>query len=226
MVFTDGVWVCSGADVAVVLVVAGAGVTVVFAIFVVFEPVPRFDDGTGAVVGSVCSSVCCAGSTSSPEVIAPPELRTITPVPGASTVSEDSDLTSSFVVSVEIETWFVVVLFEGLVVGSFGDGVVCVDASTDDAFASVAVTLAVDDVSSAHAAAGVANSPPTPSAIARPPTRPMYLAYVVPVGTVLQRTNNSFAAIIGSPAVPSSLFREFCVRNELSHANHSKVVEG
>ena len=74
----------------------------------------------------------------------------------------------------------VVVSFEGVDVGTVAGGLAPVGVVSDDWFASLDVELAVADASSAHAiAGGVANAPPMPSATARPPTRPMYLAYVV-----------------------------------------------
>lgn len=138
--------------------------------------------------GTFCSS--CPGPRGSssvvlvvsppPEVRAPPELRTTTPVPGVATVSDDDDSESFLGVSPALAELFVVVSFEGVDVGTVAGGLAPVGVVSDDWFASLDVELAVADGSSAHAiAGGVANAPPMPSATARPPTRPMYLAYVV-----------------------------------------------
>jgi hypothetical protein len=188
--------------------------------------------------GTFCSS--CEGSRGSwsvvlvvsppPEVRAPPELRTTTPVPGVVTVSDDDDPESFLGVSPALAELFVVVVsFEGVDVGTvtgglapvgvISGGLAAVGVVSDDWFASLDVELAVADGSSADAiAGGVANAPPMPSATARPPTRPMYLAYVVATAgrefvapglaatadaavccMSFQRTPDLFAMCIGSP---------------------------
>ena len=79
-----------------------------------------------------------------------------------------------------------------------GEGDVGFESEAVELFESEAVELeeAVDEDSSAHATPGVvATAPLTPSATARAPTRPMYLAYaVVIIG--LQSPNVSYANLL------------------------------
>jgi len=153
-----------------------------------------------------------------PEVCAPPELRTITPDSSVVTASDDDADAPDSVLrppdssSVECSEEVVDVV---PVDDEFDAEDVDVDDSSDvevDAvgFDSDAVELEeADDESSAHATPGVvATAPLTPSATARAPTRPMYLAYVVGVvGVAFAERELSEFAVRRVAADPSRLLR-------------------
>jgi hypothetical protein len=111
-----------------------------------------------------------------PEVGAPPEARTITPDSSVVTVSDDdADAPDSVMRPPDSSP----VECSEEVVDDSSD--VEVDAVGFDSDA-VELEEADDEESSAHATPGVvATAPLTPSATARAPTRPMYLAYAVGV---------------------------------------------
>ena len=153
-----------------------------------------------------------------PAVRAPPELRTITPDSWVVTVSDDdADARDSAVLR---PSRFVVVGAPGRsrrgasasssslrpcgadASSDVGDGTVGFDSDT------VELEEADDEPSSAHATPGVvAIAPLTPSASARAPTRPMYLAYAVG-GAGLDGSEREFSEFaVGRVAVgPSRLF--------------------
>jgi hypothetical protein len=107
-----------------------------------------------------------------PEVSAPPEERTVTPSPGVDTVADEDVDDAEACGFGPSEAACVADVVES-------DEVVDESVSGDaDSFDDGDVLVDVVAGSSAHATPGLlATAPPMPSATARAPTRPTYLAY-------------------------------------------------